>query len=142
MKLGGVNDPEEHEAEHAASVIASGGCYQLVDPGGSTHLRAASAAAPDGTAHEPVRKSGGRRDARAGPQDGGRRRVRAGPQDGAKSPRMARSVPPSPRLFWTSAPAAACVGPSPRQFSTPALRGAFAAPPGRLLPPRAMTRLK
>jgi hypothetical protein len=68
MKLGDVNDPEEHEAEHAASVIASGGCYQLVDPGGSTHLRAASAIeepahkpvrkmGADGAAHEPVRKA-------------------------------------------------------------------------------------
>jgi hypothetical protein len=68
MKLGGVNDPEEHEAEHAASVIASGGCYQVRDPGGSTHLRAASATeepahkpvrkmGADGAAHEPVRKA-------------------------------------------------------------------------------------
>ncbi len=54
LKLGGVNDPEEHEAKHAASVIAGGGCYQVVDPGGSTHLRAASAA--EGHAHEPIRK--------------------------------------------------------------------------------------
>ncbi len=68
MKLGGVNDPEEHEAEHAASVIASGGCYQVRDPGGSTHLRAASATeepahrpvrkmGADGAAHEPIRKA-------------------------------------------------------------------------------------
>jgi hypothetical protein len=55
IKLGGVNDPEEHEAEHAASVIASGGCYQVRDPGGSTHLRAAGAAAAP--PHEPVRKA-------------------------------------------------------------------------------------
>ena len=54
LKLGGLNDPEEHEAEHAASVIASGGCYQVRDPGGSTHLRAAGAA--EGPPHEPVRK--------------------------------------------------------------------------------------
>ena len=68
LKLGGVNDPEEHEAEHAASVIPSGGCYQVIDPGGSTHLRAASAIeepahkpvrkmGADGAAHEPVRKA-------------------------------------------------------------------------------------
>jgi hypothetical protein len=56
MKLGGVNDPEEHEAEHAAGVIASGGCYQVRDPGGSTHLRAASAT--EEPAHKPVRKMG------------------------------------------------------------------------------------
>jgi Domain of unknown function (DUF4157) len=56
LKLGGANDPEEHEAERAASVIASGGCYQVVDPGGSTHPRAASAA--ETHAHEPVRKMG------------------------------------------------------------------------------------
>ena len=56
LKLGGVNDPEEHEAERAASVIASGGSCQVVDPGGSTHLRAASAA--ETHAHEPVRKMG------------------------------------------------------------------------------------
>jgi hypothetical protein len=42
LRLGGLNDPEEHEAEHAAGVIASGGCYRVRDPGGSQHLRAAS----------------------------------------------------------------------------------------------------
>jgi hypothetical protein len=40
LKLGGVHDPEEHEAEHAAGVVASGGCYKVKDPGGSDHLRA------------------------------------------------------------------------------------------------------
>src|SRR5271167_3199618 len=56
LKLGGVNDPEEHEAEHAARVVASGGCYGVIDPGGSSHLRAASA--DEAHAHEPVRKTG------------------------------------------------------------------------------------
>ena len=32
---------EEHEADHAAGVIAAGGRYQVRDPGGSCHLRAA-----------------------------------------------------------------------------------------------------
>ncbi len=40
LKLGGVHDPEEREAEHASGVIASGGCYKVHDPGGSAHLRA------------------------------------------------------------------------------------------------------
>jgi hypothetical protein len=40
LKLGGLHDPEEHEAEHASGVIASGGCYKVKDPGGSEHLRA------------------------------------------------------------------------------------------------------
>jgi len=26
LKLGGLHDPEEHEAEHASGVISSGGC--------------------------------------------------------------------------------------------------------------------
>ena len=67
MKLGGANDPEEHEAEHAAKVVASGGCYGVIDPGGSSHLRAASAGdahpqesvrktAADHAAHEPARR--------------------------------------------------------------------------------------
>jgi Domain of unknown function (DUF4157) len=41
VRLGGLHDPEEHEAEHAAGVIAAGGRYQVRDPGGSCHLRAA-----------------------------------------------------------------------------------------------------
>jgi hypothetical protein len=41
VRLGGLHDPEEHEAEHAAGVIAAGGHYQVRDPGGSCHLRAA-----------------------------------------------------------------------------------------------------
>ena len=41
VKLGGIHDPEEHEAEHAAGVISAGGHYQVRDPGGSCHLRAA-----------------------------------------------------------------------------------------------------
>ncbi len=40
LKLGGVHDPEEREAEHAAGVVAAGGCYKVKDPGGSDHLRA------------------------------------------------------------------------------------------------------
>jgi hypothetical protein len=40
LKLGGLHDPEEREAEHAAGVIASGGHYKVKDPGGSDHLRA------------------------------------------------------------------------------------------------------
>jgi hypothetical protein len=43
LAVGGVNDPEEREAEHAANVIAAGGRHQVVDPGGSVHLRAAVA---------------------------------------------------------------------------------------------------
>ncbi len=64
LKLGGVNDPEEHEAEHAAGVITGGGCYQVHDPGGSMHLRAASPPAAEthtraspaqGATHPPIR---------------------------------------------------------------------------------------
>jgi hypothetical protein len=40
LRVGGVNDPEEREAEHAATVVASGGRYRVSDPGGETHLRA------------------------------------------------------------------------------------------------------
>lgn len=43
LKLGGVNDPEEHEAENAAGIVAGGGSYQVRDPGGSASLRAAVA---------------------------------------------------------------------------------------------------
>jgi hypothetical protein len=43
LRVGGVNDPEERQAEHAASVIASGGQYKVHDPGGSGSLRAAVA---------------------------------------------------------------------------------------------------
>jgi hypothetical protein len=43
LVVGGVNDPEEHEAEHAARVVAGGGQYQVRDPGGGAHLRAAVA---------------------------------------------------------------------------------------------------
>src|ERR1700733_8564187 len=45
VRLGGLRDPEEHEAERAASTISAGGCHQVVDPGGSTNLRAAEATA-------------------------------------------------------------------------------------------------
>src|SRR5215831_312365 len=40
LKLGGLHDPEEREAEHAAGVVAAGGRYKVKDPGGSDHLRA------------------------------------------------------------------------------------------------------
>jgi hypothetical protein len=43
LRVGGVNDPEERQAEQAASVIASGGQYKVHDPGGSASLRAAAA---------------------------------------------------------------------------------------------------
>jgi hypothetical protein len=43
LRVGGVNDPEERQAEHAASVVASGGQYKVHDPGGSASLRAAVA---------------------------------------------------------------------------------------------------
>jgi hypothetical protein len=46
MRLGGRHDPEEREAERAASTIAAGGCHRVPDPGGSTHLLAAGADAP------------------------------------------------------------------------------------------------
>jgi hypothetical protein len=46
LRVGGVNDPEEREAEHAASVVASGGRYQVRDPGGGTHLRASDKEKP------------------------------------------------------------------------------------------------
>jgi hypothetical protein len=45
VRLGGLHDPEEHEAERAASTISAGGCHQVVDPGGATNLRAAEVAA-------------------------------------------------------------------------------------------------
>ena len=45
VQLGGLHDPEEHEADRAAGVIAAGGRYQVHDPGGSCHLRAADATA-------------------------------------------------------------------------------------------------
>src|ERR1700733_8067333 len=44
VRLGGLHDPEEHEAERAASTISAGGCHQVVDPGGSANLRAAEGA--------------------------------------------------------------------------------------------------
>lgn len=40
VRLGGLHDPQENEAERAASSISSGGCHQVPDPGGSGHLRA------------------------------------------------------------------------------------------------------
>ena len=43
VRLGGLHDPQEHEAERAASTISSGGCHQVHDPGGSGHLRATGA---------------------------------------------------------------------------------------------------
>jgi hypothetical protein len=43
VRLGGLHDPQEHEAERAASTISSGGCHQVHDPGGSGHLRATPA---------------------------------------------------------------------------------------------------
>ena len=46
VQLGGLHDPQEHEAEHAAGVIAAGGQYQVRDPGGSGHLRAAPVVDP------------------------------------------------------------------------------------------------
>jgi Domain of unknown function (DUF4157) len=42
VMVGGVHDPEEHEAQHAANVIAAGGSYQVKDPGGRDSLRADS----------------------------------------------------------------------------------------------------
>jgi hypothetical protein len=41
VRLGGLHDPEEREAEHAAGLIAAGGRFQVRGPGGSGHLRAA-----------------------------------------------------------------------------------------------------
>jgi hypothetical protein len=43
LAVGSVNDPEEHEAEHAARVVAGGGQYKVRDPGGGAHLRALAA---------------------------------------------------------------------------------------------------
>ena len=43
VRLGGLHDPQEHEAERAASTISSGGSHQVHDPGGSGSLRAAGA---------------------------------------------------------------------------------------------------
>ena len=40
IRLGGRHDPEEREAERAASTIVAGGSHRVLDPGGSTHLRA------------------------------------------------------------------------------------------------------
>ena len=44
LRLGGMHDREEHEADHAASVIAAGGCHRVHDPGGAHHLRATGTA--------------------------------------------------------------------------------------------------
>jgi hypothetical protein len=43
VRLGGLHDPQEHEAERAASTIPSGGSHQVHDPGGSGSLRATGA---------------------------------------------------------------------------------------------------
>ncbi len=40
VKLGGAHDAEEHEADAAASTIASGGRHRVGDPGGAGFLRA------------------------------------------------------------------------------------------------------
>src|SRR5262245_17267976 len=45
VRLGGLHDREEHEADHAAGVIAAGGCHRVHDPGGMHHLRATGTAA-------------------------------------------------------------------------------------------------
>ena len=45
IRLGGLQDREEHEADHAASTITAGGCHQVRDPGGTHNLRAAGPAA-------------------------------------------------------------------------------------------------
>jgi hypothetical protein len=57
VRLGGLHDPEEHEAERAASTISAGGCHQVVDPGGSANLRAAETRATSAH-HDQVRPSG------------------------------------------------------------------------------------
>ncbi len=54
VRLGGLHDPEEHEAERAASTISAGGCHQVVDPGGATNLRAAEVARTSAS-HDQVR---------------------------------------------------------------------------------------
>jgi hypothetical protein len=46
IRLGGRHDPEEREAERAASTIVAGGSHRVLDPGGSTHLRATGADPP------------------------------------------------------------------------------------------------
>jgi hypothetical protein len=51
LKIGGTHDPQEHEAEHAARVVAAGGQYRVHDPGGSTHLRSARVLDPGGAQH-------------------------------------------------------------------------------------------
>ena len=56
VRLGGLHDPEEHEAERAASTISAGGCHQVVDPGGSANLRAAEAARA-AASHDQVRRA-------------------------------------------------------------------------------------
>jgi Domain of unknown function (DUF4157) len=50
IRLGGLHDPEERDAERAASTIVAGGCHRVLDPGGSTHLRATGADAPAASA--------------------------------------------------------------------------------------------
>ena len=57
VRLGGLHDPEEHEAERAASTISAGGCHQVVDPGGSANLRA-SEGATAAASHGQVRPAG------------------------------------------------------------------------------------
>ena len=57
VRLGGLHDPEEHEAERAASTISAGGCHQVVDPGGSANLRAAKAARA-AASHDQARPAG------------------------------------------------------------------------------------
>ncbi|HEY4471342.1 MAG TPA: DUF4157 domain-containing protein, partial [Stellaceae bacterium] len=44
IRLGGLHDHEEHEADHAASVLAAGGRHRVHDPGGVHHLRATGTA--------------------------------------------------------------------------------------------------
>jgi len=98
LKLGGLNDPEEHEAEHAASVIAGGGHYRVRDPGGSDHLRAAHDAHGAAAAGQaPIRAavapavlddgaSGRVRRAAAPPDSGGASHLRAAPDPHAGEP--------------------------------------------------------
>ncbi len=95
LRVGGLNDPEEREAEHAASVVAFGGSYQVRDPGGVAHLRAADAPAQPG-APGPVRSAVAPAVADPGAEGRVRRSVPAEPVvDPAAAGRLRRMVAPA-----------------------------------------------
>ncbi|HVZ08886.1 eCIS core domain-containing protein [Rhodopila sp.] len=96
VRLGGTHDPEEHEAEQAASTISAGGCHRVVDPGGSANLRATGAS---GAASTPAARP-------SAPADPANQGVRAATHAGtavraSSGPTMPEQATPTRRVAAT-----------------------------------------